>query len=132
MQGLAGLYDRLLRVLGGCDSSVLVAATVSHLVRTATRFGYDGVLGRQCQHGSGFMVDLAHHAFSRLHSPGSFGHTGFNAMTFAGADPRFQLSYAVHLNAAPSAETAEGDPDRSPWSRRRLISDALVRAAMKR
>jgi hypothetical protein len=98
-KGLGRFYAGLGKTIGG--RSVLPGLssnTLQQFVDQSAPSHYDVALGRSCSYGLGFMVRLAEHRFGRRCSGSSFGHGGFEGLTFGLYDPEVDLSLALHHN----------------------------------
>lgn len=67
---------------------------------------FDNVLGRVCDYGLGFMIDLRVHRFGDYCSARSYGHSGFQGASLAMADPEHGLVVALLCNDIVDWETA--------------------------
>ena len=122
--GLAMWYQQLLAELNGA-ARVIDSATLAFLVRPATESRHDPHLGRTCRFGRGFMAPLAEHGFGSAFSESSFGHSGLNGMTFAGADPERCVAFAVQLNTTTDFDPDSTDAIHSAVVRREQVGNAL-------
>ena len=115
---LARFYSRVGARLAGADDPALPRrSTLVEFCAPARPPVHDHVLGRTCQYGLGFMVDLAGHHFGTRCSARSFGHSGWLGTSYAFADPTHDLAVGVVLNGIV-------DEERS-FTRRPAITDAL-------
>jgi CubicO group peptidase (beta-lactamase class C family) len=109
MSGLGRFYAALGRILKGSDALPgLTSETLRHFVVPAAPPDYDIILKRNCTFGRGFMVRLSEHQFGRACSTSSFGHGGFEGLTFGFCDPECDLSVALHHNGIIDGSLALG------------------------
>jgi hypothetical protein len=128
MRALSKLYDSILAVLSGAGPGVITRPTAARMTSPSGPPSFDRVLGRVCQFGLGFMVDLRAHLFSDSLSPNSFGHSGLSGMTFAGADRTRHLAFAVHVNGLVAHDSSETESDHLAQVRRNWIAGNLIAA----
>jgi CubicO group peptidase (beta-lactamase class C family) len=132
MEALAQLYQNAIDALDGKPGAVLSKPTISALVESRTSAAMDHCLQRVCRYSPGFMTDLSLPDFGAHFGERTFGHSGLNGMTFAGADPDTTTVFAVHVNGVTRHdEPVEGNPNNSPLARRRLIC-SMIAAAVER
>ncbi len=110
--GLGALYRLVADV---CDGRIADHWELITMVERAAGPAYDGVLGRECSYGLGFMVDLASHAFSDRFSSRSIGHSGNVGMSAAGVDLGTGVVAAYCLSGLSDGDTAVS------WLRPRLM-----------
>jgi CubicO group peptidase (beta-lactamase class C family) len=104
---LAHLYGALLRARSGEEVDGLPSPeTVRAFTSPQRPRSFDGVLGRECTYGFGFMTDLAEHAFGSRCPATSFGHSGNVGSTFAFADPERDVAVAVVFNGIVDPDSA--------------------------
>lgn len=108
--GLGGLYQRILRAIDEDGSLGRLSAEMLRTMVSPQRGGerYDHVLGRPCEFGYGFMVDLRSHRFGRNLSPISFGHAGLASLSWGFADPASGIAAACFHHGLIDAESAIG------------------------
>jgi len=89
-RGLASFYAALLKGEFG-------AAQNRMIIPIRPRGTYDVVLGRKCGFGMGVMTGLADHSFGGALSATAYGHSGYQGILFAFADPTHNIAVAVTL-----------------------------------
>lgn len=100
---LGRFYEALL----GSNALPTVSQDVLDEFTSAQRSGlYDSVLGRICDYGLGFMVNLRDHFFGDYCSANSFGHSGFSGSSLAFADKDKGLVVSLLFNDVLDWETA--------------------------
>jgi CubicO group peptidase (beta-lactamase class C family) len=118
-KGLCKLYGALGTAMAGrVVPGIPKPSTLHEMLRHTGPLSFDPVLKRRCNFGGGFMVDLENHGYEGL-GPRSFGHSGFNGMSWAGYDPDRQLAFAAIANGTFSLQQ-DADLFRS------TIIDAMV------
>lgn len=129
MCALSELYRVLLSLASGDAGGIVTSVIANELIRSRTVAGKDKALGRVCRYSRGFMTDLSLPHLGTGLGDRTFGHSGLHGMTFAAADPCSGASFAVHVNGVTRHDQPyDGEPDRSPVARRRLICKLIADA----
>lgn len=129
MNSLRSLYRLVLNAAKSGTGNLVSQMTAREMIEPLGGALFDPVLNRTCRFSRGFMYDLREHGFSAAHHTSSFGHTGLSGMTVAGADPRADVCYAIHLNGLTEYNPESNDPLHRPDLRRSAIVDLVLNAA---